>query len=105
MKWILEPGKIKRIHINRHKMVKNTREGCNEPIITVKTSCGNLYGHKVEIDGPSTVEYLPNKPLSCGAKCWITTKAGLTITSEESIDERPIRDHPTTEIKAPGLPI
>ena len=63
----------KRIHVNQHKIRSNKKHNLNEPVITVKTSKSNDYGHEVEILGPSKVIYSPDKPLSCGAKVWIET--------------------------------
>lgn len=70
---------IKRIHINQHKIRSNKKHGLNEPVITVKTSKSNTYGHEVEIKGNSKVVYSPDKPLSCGAKVWIETEAEVLI--------------------------
>ena len=50
-----------RIHVNMHKIRFNKKHGTNNPVITVKTSHSNYH---VEILGPSTVIYRPEKPLS-----------------------------------------
>jgi len=71
---------LKRIHVNMHKIRANKKYGTNEPVITVKTSKSNTYGHEVNILGPSKVIYKPNKPLSCGARVWIETTAEVMIT-------------------------
>ena len=71
---------LKRIHVNMHKIRANKKYGTNEPVITVKTSKSNTYGHEVNILGPSKVIYKPNKPLSCGARVWIETTAEVIIT-------------------------
>ena len=65
---------IKRIHVNQHIIKKNAKTGKREPVITVKTSKQNVYGHTVEVQGASKVVYSPDKPLSCGAKVWMETK-------------------------------
>jgi len=70
---------LKRIHVNMHKIRANKKYGTNEPVITVKTSKSNTYGHEVNILGPSKIIYKPNKPLSCGARVWIETTAELKI--------------------------
>ena len=64
-----------RIHVNQHKIKANKKHGTNDPVITVKTSKSNTYGHEVKINGSSKVIYSPDKPLSCGAKVWIETEA------------------------------
>mgnify|MGYP003139936666 CR=1 FL=1 len=69
----------KRIHVNQHKIRSNKKHNLNEPVITVKTSKSNDYGHEVEILGPSKVIYSPEKPLSCGARVWIETEADVKI--------------------------
>ena len=60
-----------KIHINQHKIRRNTKTGEREPVITVKTYKSNEYATDVTIDGPSKLVYSPDKPLSCGAKVWI----------------------------------
>jgi len=70
---------IKRIHVNMHHIRYNKKHGTNKPVIAVKTSKSNDYGHEVEILGPSKVIYRPLKPLSCGARVWIETEAKVKI--------------------------
>jgi len=62
-----------RIHINQHVIKSNRKHGKTDPVITVKNSRGNTYGHKVKITGECEVVYRPDKPLSCGAHVWIET--------------------------------
>ena len=69
----------KRIHVNMHKIRFNRKHGTNDPVITVKTSHSNRYAHSVDILGPSTVIYRPEKPLSCGARVWIETDSEVTL--------------------------
>ena len=70
---------IKRIHVNQHRIKANKKHNLNDPVITVKTSKSNTYGHEVIIHGPSKVIYSPDKPLSCGARVWIETEAEVKI--------------------------
>ena len=64
----------KRIHINQHVIRANAKNGTNDPAITVKTyKRNNYYANRVEIGGPSSVVYSPDKPLNCGARVWIET--------------------------------
>ena len=70
---------IKRIHINQHIIRKNKKTGEQNPVIAVRSSAGVEYAHRVEIQGPSTVIYSPDKPLSCGARVWIETEAEVKI--------------------------
>ena len=68
-----------RIHVNQHKIRSNKKNNLNDPVITVKTSKSNTYGHEVEVLGPSKVIYSPDKPLSCGARVWIETNSDVKI--------------------------
>mgnify|MGYP000429671886 CR=1 FL=1 len=65
---------IKRIHINQHN-IKANNKGAARRGITMKTYKDNIKCNRVEIKGPSTLIYSPDKPLSCGAKVWIETEA------------------------------
>ena len=76
--------RLKRIHINQHKIRSNKKHGTNEPVITVKTYKENIKGDTVQINGASTVVYKPEHPLSCGAKVWIETKAEVRVYHMES---------------------
>ena len=68
-----------KIHVNQHKIRSNKKHNLNEPVITVKTSKSNDYGHEVEILGPSKIIYSPDKPISCGARVWIETEGEVKI--------------------------
>lgn len=99
-------AKLKRIHVDQHRIKSNTEkfrrqelaremgrteeqiEGsfdCNPilPPISVKTYNSNTKAFEVEIDGPSKVVYSPDKPLSCGARLWIETKAPVIADGQE----------------------
>lgn len=67
-----------RIHVNQHVIRRNTKNGTQDPVLTVKTYQCNRYMNGAAIldeDGNeiARVVYSPDKPLSCGAKCWIET--------------------------------
>lgn len=68
-----------RIHVNQHIIKKNSKTAERAPVITVKQGKNNTYGHSVQILGPSTVIYSPDKPLSCGAKVWIETESEVIV--------------------------
>lgn len=63
------------IHVNQHVIRRNRKEGTSEPPITVKQGKQNTYTDRVDIvmDGQvvASVVYLPDDPLSCGARVWI----------------------------------
>lgn len=67
------------IHVNQHVIKANTKNGENNPTLTVKAYKSNLYAHEVEILGPSKLVYSPDKPLQCGAKVWIETEAEVIL--------------------------
>jgi hypothetical protein len=71
------------IHINRHVLQANKKDGTNEPPITVKDYKQNRYGHRVAINGPSEVVYKPSEPLDCGAVAWIITEAKVDVFDVE----------------------
>ena len=76
-----------RIHVNQHVIKKNSKTGDREPVLTVKSGRSNIYAHEVEILGPSTVIYSPDKPLSCGAKVWVETESEVVIKQSVGIDK------------------
>ena len=72
------------IHVNQHVLKRNTKQGTDDPVLTVKTYKDNDYAHEAiirDVNGNEVarVIYQPHKPLSCGARCWIETD---TETSE-----------------------
>lgn len=69
---------LKKIHVNKHHITQNLKNGTDKPVVTVKTYKSNDYGHSVEIDGPSEVVY-PEKPLSCGARVYIKTSSKVRL--------------------------
>jgi hypothetical protein len=66
------------IHVNQHKIRKNLKQSINEPVLTIKTYNSNQCGHTASIRDEEGQEvariiYRPDKPLKCGARCWIET--------------------------------
>jgi hypothetical protein len=68
------------IHVNQHVVKANAKNGTNNPVLTVKDYKENRYAHTVNIKGESKVVYSPDKPLSCGARVWIETRADVELT-------------------------
>ena len=67
------------IHVNQHVIRKNTKEGTDEPVLTVKTYKENDYAHEAVIKTKEGKEvariiYRPHDPLSCGARVWVETE-------------------------------
>ena len=69
----------KKIHINQHHIRSNSKHNTDLPVMTVKTYKENIKGNTVQINGASIIVYQPDKPLSCGAKVWIETKAEVCV--------------------------
>lgn len=72
----LSEGTIKRIHVNQFVIRKK-----GDHPLRVKTSSANLPASEVKIQGPSSLVYRPEKPLSCGAKLWIETLSEVVVTT------------------------
>lgn len=69
------------IHVNQHVIKANTKNGTNDPVLTVKTYKDNRYAHEIVIHGSSKIVHSPHKPLSCGARVWVETEAEVEIIS------------------------
>lgn len=74
------------IHVNRHFIAANAKDGGNRPVYTVKAGGKTRYGREVEILGPSKLIYNGDQ-LSCGARAWIETNAEINIIDEMSFQE------------------
>ena len=68
--------------VNQHNIRANAKDGDNRPPVTVKVRKENHKCHHVEIFGGSTVRYSPDKPLPCGARMWIETRAAVALADE-----------------------
>lgn len=75
----LPAGTIKRIHVDRHVMAANRRTGRSDAPVTVQTSDRPYKAHEVRILGPSRFVHSPHKPLSCGARVWVETRAEVEM--------------------------
>lgn len=70
---------LKRIHVNRHNIAANRKDGGNRTVFTVKTYKQNHKAHEVCIEGVSRLVYSPDKPLACGAVAWIETRGDVLV--------------------------
>lgn len=77
----LPAGTVKRLHVDRQVMARNTAKGTFDPALTVQTSNGPLKAHAVRILGPSVL-IQSRKPLSCGARAWVETHAEVEVEVE-----------------------
>jgi hypothetical protein len=67
------------VHVNQHMLKYNKKHHTQFPVLTVKHRGKTYYGHEVNYHGSSTTRYQPNKPLSCGAVCWVETEGDVTV--------------------------
>jgi hypothetical protein len=70
---------ITRIHVNQHTIKANRKHGRDDPVLSVKRGGTNTYAHEVAVTGPSRIVYRPDRPLSCGARCWVETESEVLI--------------------------
>ena len=84
---IIPSGRIKRLHVNSHTIQSNKKGGA-DPVLTCRMSDGPRYsgsGEEQRIDVVyrgeviCSLRYLKNKPLSCGATCWVETTREIHI--------------------------
>lgn len=76
---IMKP-KIKRIHVNRHIIASNKKNGTIDPVLTVKIGSEKVIRtSEVFFMGKNRLVYSPLKPLSCGATVWIETKDKIIV--------------------------
>tara|TARA_Y100000361_G_scaffold142346_1_gene148317 strand:+ start:449 stop:703 length:255 start_codon:yes stop_codon:yes gene_type:complete len=77
-----------KIHINQHIIKYNRKHNKSEPCITVKDYKENRYASTVYIvdsegEVVAKVIYNPNKPLTCGAECWVETELKVVTEDKE----------------------
>jgi hypothetical protein len=75
------------IHINKNVMQSNNKHGKTLPVCRVEMGGKTYYGSKVDILGPSSMIYSPDKPRSCGARLWIETEADVEIHDKTTYRE------------------
>lgn len=83
---LINNDNLKRIHVNRHTMTRNWKQKVFKEAIGVEYyEAGKkqkAYAHDVRVIGPTRI-IQSQKPLSCGAKCWIETHANVELTTWE----------------------
>lgn len=75
------------VHVNRHHIAMNARDGANRPVYTIKHRGKTRYAREVEIMGPSRLVYDQENQLSCGARAWVETMAEVKLVDEMSFSE------------------
>lgn len=71
------------IHVNRHIIALNAKDGGNRPVYTIKSSGKTWYARSVRINGPSELIYNGSQ-LSCGARAWIETSSPIEMIDQMS---------------------
>lgn len=74
------------VHVNRHHIARNARDGKNRPVYTTKVNGETVYAREVNILGPSRCVY-NGKQLSCGARAWIETSAPIEFVDPMTFQE------------------
>jgi hypothetical protein len=72
---------MKILHVHQQRIRANIKAEPADrlpPIILIEGKA-RRYAHSVEIHGPCRLVYSPDKPLSCGARLWISTDAEVEI--------------------------
>ena len=70
-----------------HVIRKNTKEGTEDPPITIKCGRDNHYCSEVTIQGESRLIYSPHKPiLSCGARLILETTAPIVMDNKKAVE-------------------
>ena len=72
------------IHINKNLKQSNDKHGKLFPVCRVETEGKTWYGTKVDILGPSSMIYSPDKPRKCGARLWIENDDEVVIHNKVS---------------------
>jgi len=72
------------IHVNQIVIRNNKKTGARAPVIAIKRGRKTEYAHEALIHGPAQVVYSPDKPLSCGARVWISTEAEVTAVTHSA---------------------
>ena len=74
------------IHVNRQFIAKNTKDGLNRPIYTIKRNGKTRYAREVQILGPSKLVY-DGRQLKCGGRAWVDTDSEIILIDELSFTQ------------------
>lgn len=72
------------IHVNRHHIAANAKDGGDRPVYTIKNRGKTTYAHAWEIRGGTVrgIDPRVTKPLSCGARAWIEVLDGEVVMTD-----------------------
>lgn len=76
---VMPEGTLKRLHVNQHIVKSNIKHQADAPTCTVQWRGKSYVGRDILVKGPSTLIQRMHKPLSCGARIWIETRAEVEI--------------------------
>lgn len=71
---VIEAGTVKRLHVDRRIMAQNRINGTNKPALTIQTSKGSIKAKDITVYGITHL-IQSERPLSCGARAWVETRA------------------------------
>lgn len=74
------------IHVNRHHIARNAKDGGDRPIYTTKVNGETIYAREVIIHGASRCVY-NGEQLSCGARAWIETESEIELVDPMTFKE------------------
>lgn len=75
------------IHVNRHVIASNAKNGENKPVWTIKPNGENstaIYARSFVALGPTT-GVADKDQLSCGARVWIAVPPGTEVDLEDAM--------------------
>lgn len=78
------------IHVNRHHIAANEKDGGNRPIYSVKAKNKTRYAREVIIHGPSRFVYDGSR-LKCGARAWLEVADGISIELIDKVSYKDIK--------------
>jgi hypothetical protein len=82
------PHKPAIIHVNRHFIAANAKDGRNRPVYTIKYRGETIYAREFEVVGGRTKGVYNGVQLSCGARAWIEVSQGtLCLIDAQSFQE------------------
>lgn len=72
---------MKLIHVYQHRIRRNMHVAPEqrEPPVIIREGRHRRYASELVIHGPCRIVYSPDKPLSCGARLWISTEAEVEV--------------------------
>ena len=82
---------MRKLHVNRHMIAANRKDGRSRPVYTLKDRGSTVYGHGIEIIGGTVTFVDPrnSSTLSCGAVAYavISDDAEIIVKDPMSFSE------------------